>query len=64
VIGLLVLAPAPLALIGFGVASVADSDAWAFGQGWVVLGLVLFAGAFLIGVPSEPGPGSRWSSRG
>ena len=47
VIGPLVLAPATLAVLGFGIWLVVD--AWDFGQLWVQLGLALFAGAFLIG---------------
>lgn len=49
-IGLVTLAPAPVALLAFGVAMVADSDGWEFGQGWLQIGLALFAAALLIGV--------------
>jgi len=49
VVGPLVLAPAMVAVLGFGIALVLDSDAWDFGQLWVQLGLGLFSGAFLIG---------------
>jgi uncharacterized membrane protein len=49
VIGPLVLAPAPLALVGFGIWLVIDSDAWEFGQTWIWLGLALFAAAFVVG---------------
>jgi uncharacterized membrane protein len=47
-IGPLVLAPAPVLLLGFGVWLVAESDAWDFGQRWVQVALGLFAAAFLI----------------
>ena len=50
-----VLAPATVAVLGFGVGLVVDTDAWDFGQLWVQLGLVLFAAAFLIG--------AAWQSR-
>jgi uncharacterized membrane protein len=43
VIGPLALAPAPLTLLAAGLAMVGDSDAWDFGQGWVQLGIGLFA---------------------
>jgi uncharacterized membrane protein len=49
VIGPLVLAPATVAVLGFGIWLVLDTDAWDFGQTWVWLALVLFAGAFLVG---------------
>ncbi len=49
VLGPLVLAPATLAVLGFGIGLVVESDAWDFGQLWVQLGLGLFAAAFLIG---------------
>jgi uncharacterized membrane protein len=48
-IGPLVLAPATLAVAGFGVWLVLDSAAWGFGQFWVQLALALFAAALLIG---------------
>jgi uncharacterized membrane protein len=47
VVGPLVLAPATLAVLGFGIGLVVDS--WDWGQLWIQLGLGLFAGAFLIG---------------
>jgi len=53
VVGPLVLAPATLAALGFGIGLVVDS--WDWGQLWVQLGLGLFAGAFLIG--------ALWQSR-
>lgn len=49
VIGPLVLAPATLALVGFGIWLVIDSEAWDFGQTWIKLALALFAAAFLVG---------------
>jgi uncharacterized membrane protein len=52
-IGPLVLAPAPVLLLGFGIWAVADSGAWDFGQTWVQLGLGLFAAAFLIGAAHQ-----------
>jgi uncharacterized membrane protein len=51
----LVLAPATVAVLVFGLALVFDTDAWDFGQLWVQLGLVLFAAAFVIG--------AAWQSR-
>jgi uncharacterized membrane protein len=48
-IGPLVLAPATIAVVGFGVWLVANTAAWDFGQLWVQLALAFFAGAFLIG---------------
>jgi uncharacterized membrane protein len=49
VIGPTVLAPATVAVVGFGVWLVLKSTAWDFGQVWVQLALGLFAGAFAIG---------------
>ena len=49
VVGPIVLAPATLSVVGFGVWLVLDSDAWSFGQTWVWLALVLFAAAFVVG---------------
>jgi uncharacterized membrane protein len=37
-------------LLGFGIWMVIHSDAWNFGQGWVIAGLCLFAAAFVIGL--------------
>ena len=48
-VGPLVLAPATLGVVGFGIWLVLDSDAWDFGQTWIWLALVLFAGAFVVG---------------
>jgi len=44
-----VFAPAMVAVLGLGIWMVIRSDAWEFGQTWVVLALALFASAFLIG---------------
>jgi uncharacterized membrane protein len=48
-VGPLVMAPATLGVVGFGIWLVLDSDAWEFGQTWIWLALVLFAGAFVVG---------------
>ena len=52
-IGPVVLAPAPVLLVGFGVWLVAHSRAWAFDQRWVQLGVGLFAAAFLVGAAHQ-----------
>ncbi len=49
VIGPAVLAPATLAVVGFGIWLGLESSVWGFGQLWVQLGLGLFVAAFLIG---------------
>ena len=49
VVGPIVLAPATLSVVGFGIWLVLDSEAWDFGQTWVWLALVLFAAAFVVG---------------
>jgi uncharacterized membrane protein len=49
VLGPAVLAPATIGVVGFGVWLVLDSDAWGFGQTWIVVALALFAVAFLVG---------------
>jgi uncharacterized membrane protein len=49
VVGPLMLAPAMVAVLGFGIWLVLDSDAWDFGQTWIWLALLLFAAAFLVG---------------
>jgi uncharacterized membrane protein len=49
VIGPLVLAPATIAVAGFGIWLVIDSEEWSFAQTWVWLGLALLAGAVLVG---------------
>jgi uncharacterized membrane protein len=48
-VGPLVLAPSVVALLGLGIALVIDSDAWDFGQMWIILALALFAAAFVVG---------------
>jgi uncharacterized membrane protein len=52
-IGPLVLAPATIAVVSLGVGLVLDSDEWRFGQGWVVLALVLFGAAFVFGAAAQ-----------
>jgi uncharacterized membrane protein len=47
--GPLVLAPAAVGTVAFGVWLVLNSPAWEFGQRWVQVGIGLFAVAFLIG---------------
>jgi uncharacterized membrane protein len=49
VVGPVALAPAMVAVLGFGIWMVVHDDAWDFGQTWILLALALFAGAFLIG---------------
>jgi uncharacterized membrane protein len=51
VIGPLVLAPAPLILLGMGIWMVAEQ--WEFDQTWVSLGFGLFFVAFLIGAAHQ-----------
>ncbi len=53
VIGPLVFAPAMIAVVGFGIWMVIDTDAWDFGQTWIWLALTLFGVAFLIGAVSQ-----------
>jgi uncharacterized membrane protein len=50
-IGPLVLAPAPISLLVFGIWAVLDS--WDFGELWIQLGLGLFAAAFLVGAAHQ-----------
>jgi uncharacterized membrane protein len=50
-IGPLVLAPAPVILLGMGIWMVAEQ--WDFGDTWVTLGFALFAVAFLIGAAHQ-----------
>ena len=50
-IGPLVLAPAPVALLGFGIWAALDS--WDFGDLWIQLGLGLVAAAFLVGAAHQ-----------
>jgi uncharacterized membrane protein len=49
VIGPAALAPAMVAVLGFGIWMVIRSDAWDFGRTWVVLALALFAASFVVG---------------
>ena len=49
-VGPRVLTPGVLGTIVFGVALVLSSNAWDFGQGWILLALALFVVAFAIGV--------------
>jgi uncharacterized membrane protein len=51
VIGPLVLAPAPVILLGMGTWMVAEQ--WDFGQTWVSVAFALFAAAFLIGAAHQ-----------
>ena len=53
VLGPLVLAPATVAVLGFGVGLVLEGDAWSFDQFWVQLGLALFATAFVLGAAHQ-----------
>jgi uncharacterized membrane protein len=50
IVGSIILAPSMLAVLAFGIWLVVRSDAWDFGQGWVIAGLALLAATFLIGV--------------
>jgi uncharacterized membrane protein len=52
-LGPVVLAPAPVLLVVLGAWMVGDSDAWSFGQTWIVVALVLFGAAFLIGAAHQ-----------
>jgi uncharacterized membrane protein len=52
-LGPVVLAPAPVLILVLGLWMVGDSDAWTLGQTWIVLALVLFGGAFLIGAAHQ-----------
>ena len=48
-IGPLTLAPAMLAVVGFGIWLVLESSVWGFRQTWIWLAFALFAVAFVIG---------------
>jgi hypothetical protein len=48
-IGPLVFAPAPLALLASGIWLVIRTDAWRFGDEWIWIALVLFGAAFAYG---------------
>jgi uncharacterized membrane protein len=49
VVGPLTLAPATVAVLALGIGLVLDNGDWHFDQGWIILGLALFASAFLVG---------------
>jgi uncharacterized membrane protein len=49
IVGPLTLAPATVAVLALGIGLVFDSNAWHFGQSWLILALAIFALAFLIG---------------
>jgi uncharacterized membrane protein len=49
IVGPATLAPSMLGVVVFGIWLVIDSDAWGFRRTWIVLALVLFAAAFLVG---------------
>jgi uncharacterized membrane protein len=51
VIGPLVLAPAPVILLGMGIWMVAEQ--WDFGQTWITIAFALFAVAFVIGAAHQ-----------
>jgi uncharacterized membrane protein len=51
VLGPIVLAPAPVILLGMGIWMVADQ--WDFGQTWITIAFALFAAAFLIGAAHQ-----------
>ena len=58
VLGNKLFVPASLAVLLLGIALVVESDAWGFGQLWIVLGLVGYAmtfvtGAFVLGPTGE-----------
>jgi uncharacterized membrane protein len=49
VVGPAVLAPATVLTLGFGVWLVLDSEAWDFGQAWVIAALALIAAVIVVG---------------
>lgn len=49
-VGPRVLVPGVLAVLVFGVLMVVSGNAWDFSQAWILIGLGVFAAAFLIGV--------------
>jgi uncharacterized membrane protein len=53
VVGPRVLFPAMVLVVGIGAWMVLDSEGWNFGQTWIVLGLALFAGAFIVGAAHQ-----------
>jgi uncharacterized membrane protein len=52
-VGPVVLAPAPVTLLVFGLWAVGHDPAWSFDQTWVQLGLGLFVAAFAIGAAHQ-----------
>jgi uncharacterized membrane protein len=48
-VGPLVFAPAMAGVLAFGIWMVVDSSDWSFSQTWLVIALVLFAAALLVG---------------
>jgi uncharacterized membrane protein len=48
-IGPFVYAPATVAVLALGIGLVTDTDAWNFGQTWIIVALTLFGAAFFIG---------------
>lgn len=50
VIGPTALAPATVTVLGIGIWLVVDSDAWDFGQTWIVAALTLAASALVAGI--------------
>ena len=59
VVGPLVLAPATVLVLGFGIWLVIASDAFAFGQTWIRLAIALFVVALLIGAVFQSRAGIR-----
>ena len=51
VLGPIVLAPAPVILLGMGIWMVAER--WDFGETWITIAFALFAAAFLIGAAHQ-----------
>ena len=49
IVGPATLAPSMIGVLVFGIWLVLDSDVWGFDQGWIVLALLLFAVAFVVG---------------
>jgi uncharacterized membrane protein len=48
-VGPVMLAPASLGVVAFGIWLVVESDAWDFGQAWIVTALTLVVAAVLVG---------------
>jgi uncharacterized membrane protein len=49
IVGPVMLAPASLGVLVFGIWMVVDSDLWDFGQAWIIVALALVAAAVIIG---------------